>query len=875
MPLTQPFSDLLDALRAKGMPLGIREYVAFAELWTRMAGATVVELRGAAGALLGSSPEEVRLVTATFDEMYGQRPAAPPPPPPPIPPSALRRWRQALWRSMLARWIASVVLVGLGALALWSWTLGRPSLPSLPAAPPPPWSPPLPPPRSTNVPPPGGVIPGNPEVPPAPILPPPPLSFKRWTALATLGLTGVGTLLLVQWPRVRATERRRLERSRRRARASLSGPTTFELTPLDPPTWFDKRDLEDAATLLGRAFTTGFASARLDPTRTVRTTIARGGVPTFVYEASAASGTLLVLEDLAPEMAVWASKVAFLLAALRRQGVRIEHWVFDGTPALVGRDGFSERIPLEQVARRVPASGVLVVSSGAGLTGEMPSQGPDWRDALRQWTRRSWLNPVVASGAWREALRALPLNVWPLTGHGLLDAAADLAVDPEGRRQRLARHDGAGARVLADDVERMKRLIAVAGQPSVDLVEVLRQRFIPDAPEDTVLAVLAEAEHGSPRLIRLEREEVRRLLAAERRENPARERAVRAYVLGLLALQPAPEGSLAHLRWRLCDASQRAALAELGVGDAAAPRETLRELAAGPIFDEVDEAAHGLGDVVPPDAFGPPGGSGRGVTALAREGATAAGSAWPRGWLFPRPLELVVATLVALAVAAGLRSVGAFVGDPIPHVENAYRLAFSDVTAAADTAGTLTAALGAAASGNTPTSAQLYRDGQLFGDPFDLPALGEVATDTAVGTMQFPESSVIFERPIATADTGHHYQVRAVMRDGNLAVSGSVWVAPSPQTLAISVDALPWAEVRVFNPQTGQPSGTGTNTTPTVLNLPAGSYRFEFTNPEFATLSRDVTVEPGADPQVKVVMPGFDAATTARQLLQPPPATKK
>jgi hypothetical protein len=244
---------------------------------------------------------------------------------------------------------------------------------------------------------------------------------------------------LWQWPRVRAAERRRVERAWRRAQAAMAGPSTFVLAPLDPPTWFDRRDLEDAATLLGRAFTTGFASPRLDPTRTVHSTLARGGVPTFVYEQSTAAGTLLVLEDIAPEMAIWQSKVDALVAALRRQGVRIERWVFDGTPALVGRDEFGERLPLDQIARRVTASGVLVISSGSGLAFDQPSPGPDWREALASWTRRSWLNPVVSPAAWRPACAALPVNVWPFTGDGVLEAAADLAVDPDGRRGLLSR----------------------------------------------------------------------------------------------------------------------------------------------------------------------------------------------------------------------------------------------------------------------------------------------------------------------------------------------------------------------------------------------------------------------------------------------------
>lgn len=843
-----PFSGLLDALRAKGLPLGVREYVAFAELWTRMDGATAAELRGAAGALLGSSPEEVRLVVATFDEMYGESRQAPPLPPPP-PEHPLWRWLRRLRRSVLVRWVASVALVALAALALWTWGQLRPSLPPLPPTPSDVSS--LPDTRAPRA---AGT---ESPPPPEPRLPPPPTAFNRWAALATLGLTGVGALLLVQWPRVRAAEHRRRARAWRQAQASMPGPSTFELAPLEPPTWFDRRDLEEAATLLGRAFTTGIASARLDPTRTVRATIARGGVPTFVYEASTATGTLVVLEDIAPEMAVWQGKVTALLDALRKQGVRIDRWVFDGTPALVGRDSLAERVSLDHVARRASASGVLVISSGGGLVVEAQSDALAWRAALCQWTRRSWLNPVVAPGAWRPVLRGLPLNIWPLTGRGVFEAAADLAVDPEGRRQRSHTLGNTAGQVLVDDVERLKRLIAVAGHPSLDLVEVLRQRFIPDAPEDTVLEVLRDADHGSPGHVRLKSDEVRRLAAAERRENPARERAVREYVLGLLAAQPAPHGSVAQLRWRLADAAQRAALAELGVGDAAASRDTLRELSASPIQEEVRETARGLADIVPEDTFGSLDTSRGFASGPARATAAMASGGARRGWLFPRPLELALAAAAAVAVAGGLRSAGAFTGDAVPHVENAYRIAFSDTAAGDAVAGVLTVARQPSAPAEAPVSVRLYRDGEPFGEGFDLAA------------------GAVIERPIAVADTGHHYQVRAVLPRGNLAVSANAWVPPPRQTLPVSVDALPWAEVRVIDNRTGQPASEGTYTTPAVLNLAAGSYTFEFTHPEFGTTSQQVTVSVNEMTEVRVVMPGFDAAATAQELLRPPSAARQ
>lgn len=181
------------------------------------------------------------------------------------------------------------------------------------------------------------------------------------------------------------------------------------------------------------------------------------------------------------------------------------------------------------------------------------------------------------------------------------------------------------------------------------------------------------------------------------------------------------------------------------------------------------------------------------------------------------------------------------------------------------------AARDAAAPAATPTTVQLYRDGQPFGDPFDLPVVGDVPNSTPIGSLGPSPGSAPVERPIAAADTGHHYQVRAVLPEGNLALSNVTWVPPSRQTLSLSVDAMPWASVRVLDSQTGQPVSESTYTTPTVLNLPVGTYALEFIHPEYGATTRAVTVEPGSDPQVRVVMPGFDAGAIARELLGPPP----
>jgi hypothetical protein len=145
---------------------------------------------------------------------------------------------------------------------------------------------------------------------------------------------------------------------------------------------------------------------------------------------------------------------------------------------------------------------------------------------------------------------------------------------------------------------------------------------------------------------------------------------------------------------------------------------------------------------------------------------------------------------------------------------------------------------------------RLYRDGQAFGAEFDLRA------------------GAVVEQPIAAVDSGHYYQVRGALPSGNLAVSEAVWVPPPAQMLVIGVDAMPWATVRVLDRSSRQPVSTRTYTTPDRLTLAVGDYTFEFTHPDFGTLTRDVTVDESTV-EVRVVMPGFDAAATARDLLRP------
>src|SRR5262245_13871909 len=65
-----PFCDLLDALRAKQIPIGLSDYQAAARLIDRWDRQRVDELRMALAALLATNHDQVQVIHDTFDALY-------------------------------------------------------------------------------------------------------------------------------------------------------------------------------------------------------------------------------------------------------------------------------------------------------------------------------------------------------------------------------------------------------------------------------------------------------------------------------------------------------------------------------------------------------------------------------------------------------------------------------------------------------------------------------------------------------------------------------------------------------------------------------------------------------------------------------------
>ncbi len=658
-----PFAGFLDVLRSKGYGVGLNEHFALAQLLNRWDRTHAGELCDAIAALIARNEEEAAGIRQLFVEIYLE------PPPvrsePAVPPERSGR-RRRLW--LLAPAVAAVVV----ALALWRFSHPQPP-------------PPQPVPAPVVVP---AQVPGSPPIvapvelppPPAPALPDPPRRVERQLAVEIVGAAFL-TALAVFWAlKSRHVTRTWLRDTWASALAALPGPFHFDLVLRDPPGHLPRADVEDAATVLGRAFTPDAQARQLDVRRSVRLTLRRGLMPQLVYKPRRTAQPILVFQDVCQEMRIWRPKIDTFLADLARQGVPLERWYFDGDPRRVADRPFRATTRLDTVVRARPGSPVLFVSTGSGIESSLATGDLDWLHALRAAFRKSWLTPVTDLRQWPAAFdelteRAGGLNVWPMTRLGLSRAARDLSGLEGEPLERLRSHLLTTGAVTDDDVERMKRLASVVPHPTPELLDVLRRRFAPDVPDAAVLPLLADGGGLSAPVIRMSDDEVRRCLAAMRLETPHLEAAVRQTVIGVLSdSEPAP-GSAAHQRWQLSVALQQIQLADVAKTDAPAALATIKALGASPIWEEVRVAArrlpanpalarrldNALG--TSRDNTAPP----PGAEAFARA---------PQPWSWPGLREIVPATLAATIVFLAGQLLGVFPARALDHRQDAYRLSY-------------------------------------------------------------------------------------------------------------------------------------------------------------------------------------------------------
>lgn len=829
---TLPFDTFLELLRAKGYGVSLHEYAATATLLEHWDRTNPTELGDALAALIGRSADEVDGIRRVFRETYVPAPALP----------AAREVNAPVSFSFLRQhaWAFAATAAILLGIATAVAVIRRPAITT----------------QQTS----GAVVPPVPTCncptaeqavtvppPPEPPLPAPPMRIERRPAAAAVGAGFLAALAFFWSIKVREQRRTWLRDAWSTVRASLPGPFQFDEVVRDRPARLPKSDVEDAATLLGRVFSKRGLARTLDVRATIRATLRRGQMPTLVTKPRRIAETILVVQDVGQEMRLWEGKVEGFLFDLRRQGIALERMYFDGDLSRVSERPHRRSTALESVFRARPDAPVLIVSSGTALASMAASDDQRWMRLLAGRLRKTWLTPVADLSLWPGEFNILPLDVWPMTPLGLLNAARqlaglDAAAGPSVRAQLAAE-----GRVTVQDIERLKRLASLSPNSSPALLDLLRRRFAADVSDAALLHLLMETGSAGSPVVRLTERDLARSLAAVRSENPDLELAARKMILGVVSDSEPVSGSLAHERWQIAVATQQLAIGDLS-GDgkrSLSARTHLAELAQGPLWDEAQAALAAVPGVTAADTP---------TNSRAKQKAGAAtppenrrllsGVAMP--WSWPGLRELVPAAVIALVVVGIALASNVLPARAVEHLADVYDLQYAAIPSAS------TPQLSVALKNNlsdVPRTVDIYQRDQVFRSGIALAGTAPVVV------------------PLGAGDTGKYYQARATLPEGNLALSRYVWVT-SDQLSFVLIDALPWANVTIA----GSGATTESQQTPFTAALMPGSYAVRFDNPNLSppsTLNRTLNI-PSSDSTLRVTMPGFDAASVVDSLIPRP-----
>jgi hypothetical protein len=852
-----PFSDFLELLRAKGLGVGLHEHLAVGKLLTHWDSTRRDEFREAIAALVARHDGEVVAIRNLFDEFYPAETAAPRPVDPAQTALHQREYRAIRYLRGKGVWAAAVICLAFAFTIAVTYRYY--TFPDIPPAPPTPLlssagpQPPLPPaddpePRPIVL---ETLVQAAPDPPPAD-LPTPPSRINR-PLIAALSTAVLVVSLLALWgARIRAAASQWTAEAWQAALASLPGPYHAPLVLKDLVTRLPRRDVEDAATLLARAFSGVGRGKELDVQRSLKETLRTGMRPQLVFRLKRVQQTVLVIQDVSQMMHAHAGRVESFIIDLKRQGIAIERWYFDGDISVVTNRRNGPPIPLDVLAKRREDWPLMILSSGLGVAATLTLRNRTWMSAFRTFTRRVWLSPIRDPELWPAAVRRLPIGVLPMTRAGILQAATILAQGEYSSPGMLSRARETASPVTIADVEKLKQLASVVPYPTLPELELLRQRFAPDVPERAVLHVANDigAYEGAP--IRMSDGDIRDHLHRLRKASPALEVELRRYLLKVLADSEPVPGSAAHLRWEISSALHRVQIAELTGSDARPAMAALAGLARGPLWRELRDAIEKL----PPSPQQPEirkaaGMQGRPDEPPAFQDRTGHLHVESFHWRMPRWQDAAVAAAVTLVVAA----IGSFSSAfrlQASHALDAYVLEYRPSAAASD-AGELRIFMREQGS-SAPRTVRLYRD--------SVPQDATVALD--------PQGEAIV--PLPSGGEPHVYQVRADLSGGAFALSNTLW---APSALVI-IDAQPWARVTLRSTDGRVPEMT--QVTPAALRLPEGTYDLSFENGGVtAPLTRQIQVSSTGQRTFRFDMPGFDPSQLLNQLgvTGAPPPTRQ
>ena len=531
--------QFLNALRERGLSMGVREHLLVARLLSRWDDPGTI--RNALAALLARNPDDVRIVRETYDLWFGL-----PPTPTPVTPLPVKHHLRRL---------RALLLSGLAILLLLFFA--KDLLESIPQAAKNVWQqvqgPGIPPPPSSN----------------QKLSPVPPENQTKtdWVLIAGIALVLATSLSLwLRRVRLSAGAVRFAHKLWADALNLLPGPQSYRLPLRTLAPAFPRSLLDDVAGILGRRPTSVPQARELDVNRSLERTLKAGLAPKLVMRSRRPAASLLVLEDISDDMRPWRHRVDSFLTGLAARGVLLDRWQFIGNADQVFRTLEGPFLSLEELARTTEDKQLLILSSGLGiLEGETFRISP-WVEQLKDWPHRVWLHPANTSRSWRTALKKVPAPVFAMDREGILAAALRLTMpDP----MELSGSPGRGSSdteqpVTPLDVDCLRWLLALAPRRDPELGELLRQNFYPNVPE----AALAEALEAPP-------------LVSPPGVGPSAAE-VHSYLLQVLEDSRPPEGSAGYERWRLDRALQAIYI------DEAWAREEFTKLAQGSLGLEVE-----------------------------------------------------------------------------------------------------------------------------------------------------------------------------------------------------------------------------------------------------------------------------------------------
>src|SRR5205085_3872710 len=137
-----------------------------------------------------------------------------------------------------------------------------------------------------------------------------------------------------------------------------------------------------------------------DVVASLRATLKRGLMPTLITRVRRVAEPIMVFCDVSQETNLWAGEVRGLLADLRRQGVSLQMFYFDGDVSRVSERPHRPAMPLDVVLRMRPDAPALFIGDGTGLAATLSSEDRRWLESPRHRVRTAWLTPVSDVRLW-------------------------------------------------------------------------------------------------------------------------------------------------------------------------------------------------------------------------------------------------------------------------------------------------------------------------------------------------------------------------------------------------------------------------------------------------------------------------------------------